>query len=176
MGRAAMSKRQHGLGEARKRERLSIGRPLSGEELGGSGHVMLDDGVGPRAGPGTGATAAQCSAGHVPRPASDGSTPTADGFAEATDVSGPTSDGSTPAEIGSPAGARVSGSTPDGPTPRQTGSASWPSCTHGVCVTIDGPRRCFCPHVTGRSTLQRHAPWITVFLCGVGETARVCRT
>ena len=98
-----MSKRQHGLGEARKRERLSIGRPLNREELGGSGHVMLDDGFGPRSGPGGSATAAQCSAGQFPGPAADGPAATETGTTTGTWVSGPAADGPAAAETGTTA-------------------------------------------------------------------------
>ena len=125
MGRAVASTSQHGLGEARNRDKLSMGGSQSAQALGDIDPAVLGDGSGLGCGPGWGACAAFGPALDVSRPTPDGPTAAAEtGTTASTWVSGPAADGTAAAETGSTACAWVSGPAADGPTAAETGSTT----------------------------------------------------
>ena len=103
MDRAVASTSQHGLGEARNRDKLSMGCSQSCQALGDIDPAVLGDGTGLGCGPGRGASAASGPALDVSRPAADGPAAAETGTTTGTWVSGPAADGPAAAETGTTA-------------------------------------------------------------------------
>ncbi len=132
MGRAVASTSQHGLGEARNRDKLSMGGSQSAQALGDIDPAVLGDGSGLGCGPRRGASAAHCTALDVSSPTPDGTATAAEtGTTASTWVSGPAADGPAAAETGTTASTWVSGPAADGPAAAETGTTA--------CAWVSGP-------------------------------------